>query len=193
MTDKKGHIFIISGPSGAGKTTLIRSLLREMSGLRQCITYTTRARRPGEREGIDHYFVDEPAFTRLIEAKRLAEWAEINGYHYGTPKAGIDAITAAGGNAVIDIDIKGAAAIKSLYPEAVSIFIKPPSASVLRERLGTRGETDRLDKRLQRVALEMEQAPRYDHVVVNDSLERAIGSVKAIITKTTASTRSPGT
>ena len=179
--DKKGLILIISGPSGAGKTTIIHRLIIEVPLLKQCITYTTRAKRPEERDGVDHFFVDEPAFTRLIEDNQLAEWAEINGYRYGTPKAGINAITETGNHAVIDIDIKGAASIKSLYPEAVSIFIKPPSLDTLKERLEARGEKDRLVLRLERVAREMKQAQRYDYIVINDTLDRVIASIEEII------------
>ncbi len=179
--ERKGLIIIISGPSGAGKTTIIHRLINEMPGLKQCITYTTRSKRPEEKDEVDHYFVDEPAFTQLIEDKKLAEWADINGYRYGTPKAGINAIIVTGNHAIIDIDIKGAASLKSLYPEAVSIFIKPPSIGILRQRLASRGEKDRLEERLKRVTIEMEQASAYDHVVVNDTIEKAVASVKQII------------
>ncbi len=181
--EQKGLIIIISGPSGVGKTTIIHRLVSEVTGLKQCITYTTRSKRPEEINGVDHYFVDESAFTQLIYDNRLAEWAEINGYRYGTPKAGINAIIETGNHAIVDIDIKGAAALKSLYPEAVSVFIKPPSIEILKQRLVSRGEEDRLEERLKRVKIEMEHASAYDHIVVNDIIEKAVASVQQIIEK----------
>ncbi|MGB9735789.1 MAG: guanylate kinase [bacterium] len=179
--EKKGKIIIISGPSGAGKTTIIHHIIHQIPYIEQCITYTTRAKRPEERNGVDHYFVDESTFSQLIRDGKLAEWAIINGYRYGTPKDGINTIVESGKHAIIDIDIKGANAIKSIYPAALSIFIKPPSINVLKERLEIRGERDRLEERLKRAEIEMEQAPLYDYVVVNDTLDNAVSMVARII------------
>lgn len=181
--DKKGLIIIISGPSGVGKTTITHKILAEIRGIRQCITYTTRDKRPDEKDGIDYYFVDEAAFTRLINNKELAEWAIINGYRYGTPKSEIDSITSSGNDAVLVIDIQGAASIKALYPSALSIFIKPPSLEALKERLETRGEKDRVDMRLNRVKTEIEQSGSYDYILVNDTLDKVVDSLKEIIEK----------
>lgn len=177
----KGLIIIISGPSGAGKTTIIHKIIEKLPDVEQCITYTTRGKRPEEKDGIDHYFVDESTFTKLIENDKLAEWAIINGYRYGTPKDGINAIIEAGKHAIVDIDIKGADSLKTLYPEAISIFIKPPSVEILKQRLELRGEKDRLSERLNRVQTEMERASEYDYIVVNDDIEKAVASVKKII------------
>ncbi len=178
---KKGLIIIISGPSGVGKTTVTDRLIAEMGGIGRCITYTTRARRPGEKDGVDYYFVDDAAFTRLIEGRALAEWAIVNGYKYGTPRSEIERVTSSGSDVVLVIDVQGAASIKALYPEALSIFIKPPSLDTLRQRLGIRGEKDRVDQRLERAKAELSQAPRYDHVLVNDTIDAAVGELKALI------------
>lgn len=180
---RKGLIIIISGPSGVGKTTVTHKILEQISGVRQCITCTTRSRRPDEQDGVDYHFVDDVTFTRLMDGGELAEWAVINGYNYGTPRAEIDRITSSGNDAVLVIDVKGAAAIKAQYPSALTIFIKPPSIEVLKERLETRGESDRVDQRLERVKTELEKAPGYDYVLVNDTLERVVASLKEIIGK----------
>lgn len=184
---KKSKLFIVSGPSGVGKTTIIRQLIKQVPGIQQCITYTTRAKRPEEKDGVDHFFVDETTFSRLIDQDKLAEWAIINGYRYGTPTEGINTIIDSGKHAIIDIDIKGANAIKALYPIAISIFIKPPSIEVLKQRLELRGEKDRLKERLKRVTMEMKQAHLYDYIVVNDTIDNAVAIIKKIIKDATAS------
>ncbi len=181
--DKKGLIIIISGPSGVGKTTITHKILDKISGVRQCITCTTRSRRPDEKDGVDYYFVDDTTFTGLINDNQLAEWAVINGYKYGTPKPEIEKIASSGNDAVLVIDVQGAKSIKSLYPSALSIFIKPPSIDVLKERLESRGEKDRVDMRLDRVKTELEQAQGYDYVLVNDTLDKVVASLKQIIEK----------
>ncbi len=183
MMDRKGMIIIISGPSGVGKTTITHEILKQISGVRQCVTCTTRSKRPDEKNGVDYHFIDDRTFAGMLEDRQLAEWALINGYRYGTPKAEIERITSSGNDAVLVIDVKGAASIKSLYPSALSIFIKPPSLDVLKERLETRGEKDRIDMRLERVRSEMEQASGYDFVLVNDTLDRVVASLKEIIEK----------
>ncbi len=183
---RKGLIIIVSGPSGVGKTTITQRLLGAMRGIRQCVTYTTRCRRPDEKDGVDYNFVDDAAFSALVRDDLLAEWAVINGYRYGTPKSGIEKITSSGDDVVLVIDVRGAASIKSLYSSAISIFIKPPSLNVLRERLAERGEQDRVDLRLGRAGTELSQAHAYDYVLVNDTVDEVIAALRDIIEKARA-------
>ncbi len=179
----KGLIIIISGPSGVGKTTISNKLLAELKGLRRCVTYTTRKRRPDERNGVDYHFVDENTFKNLVKDEKLAEWAEIHGYKYGTPKSRIDEIITSGNDIILVIDVKGAQSIKALYPSALSIFIKPPSIDTLKDRLKGRGEADRINIRLNRAEMEMNHMSGYEYVLVNDNLNNTISSLKRIINK----------
>jgi len=180
----RGRLFILSAPSGAGKSTLGRLLRQRLPELTYSVSTTTRPPRPGEREGRDYFFVDPERFRQGIAAGEWAEWAEVHGNYYGTSRVFIDGAMAAGRDVLLDIDVKGAAQILERYPEAVTIFIMPPSMEVLRQRLEGRGTEAEavIARRLADAREEMACRDRYRHVVVNDRLEEALEALLAILT-----------
>ncbi|MDX9760007.1 MAG: guanylate kinase [Bacteroidota bacterium] len=178
-------LFALSAPSGAGKTTIARNILRQFPALRFSISATTRTRRPREVEGKDYFFLTREDFESRIAAGGLVEWEEIYGNLYGTLRSEIDRVRAEAGHMLFDIDVKGALSIKRLYgDEAVTIFIQPPSLAALRQRLEHRGtdDADVIARRMQRAAWELDQARQFDHIVLNDDLARSIPAVADLIT-----------
>lgn len=178
-------LFVLSAPSGSGKTTIARSILEQFDQLSFSVSATTRKKRPKETDGKDYFFLARTEFDRRIDAGGLVEWEEIYGNLYGTLKSEVDRVLDANAHLLFDIDVKGALSVKNIYGDkAVLIFIKPPSLDVLRERLERRGtdSTDVIDRRMQRSAWELEQAEHFDHVVVNDDLSSSIPAVAALIT-----------
>lgn len=184
---RSGLLVVLSAPSGGGKTTVIRRLLQDQTlPLNYSISLTTRPRRSNEQEGVDYYFVDEPEFKRRISAGEVIEYEEVHGHLYGTPRQPIECALKDGRILLFDIDVKGALAIRAAYPEqSLLIFLQPPSLEELRRRLLDRGSEPIaiVNKRLQRVDMEMEMAGRFDDVIVNDQLERTIARVQEIVRK----------
>ena len=179
----KGCLFIVSAPSGAGKTTLCRELTEVVENLVYSISYTTREKRPGETNGVDYHFVSKEEFEKLIEKKGMAEWACVYGKYYGTPKPAVEAVLDGGQDLLVDVDVQGGAQLKELYPDAVRIFVLPPSLEELEKRLKTRGRDDP-DVLLQRLAAAKEEiraAPEYDYAVVNERIHEALGQMVSIV------------
>jgi guanylate kinase len=181
---RTGKLFVLAGPSGVGKGTIVRDLVsRDPEGLSLSVSVTTRAPRPGEVDGVDYFFVDDDAFDRMIRAGELLEWAEIVGHRSGTPRGFVEDRMAAGRDVVLEIDVVGASQVRERVPGSVLIFIDPPSMEELERRLRGRGtETEeRIRLRLETADWELEQREWFDHVIVNDDLERASSQVAAII------------
>jgi len=174
---------VVSGPSGAGKTSLVEMLLAGDPLIHRSVSTTTRATRAGEKEGVDYFFVDHPRFEKLKE-NELIEWAEVYGQLYGTRKAYVEEQLAAGFDVLLNIDIQGANKVKRVFPAAVMVFILPPSLADLEQRLRGRGglaATD-LKARLAAARTEMGACTGYDYLVVNDDIERASADLRAIVT-----------
>jgi guanylate kinase len=180
---RRGILFIVSAPSGAGKTTLIKKLLRIFPDIALSVSYTTRAPRPGERPGKDYHFVSEKKFTSLRSRSGFAEWARVHGALYGTPRAPLERAARRGRDVLLDIDVQGARKIKRLYPGAVSIFVMPPSWRVLEQRLARRGTDGRqtILTRLENARREIREIVRYDYIVFNSDLGSAVEGAKAIV------------
>ncbi len=173
----------MSAPSGAGKSTLCRAVRGRFSDLAYSISYTTRRPRPGERDGVDYYFIDAGRFEAGITENRWAEWARVHDHYYGTSARFIEDTLAAGRSILLDIDVQGAGQIIQRYPAAITIFILPPSMDVLQQRLIDR-DTDSpavIARRLENAQTEMQQKDRYQYVIVNDDLNQAIEALTAII------------
>jgi guanylate kinase len=179
----QGRLIVLSGPSGVGKDTVLHALFARDPRLRYSISYTTRSPRPGEVEGVAYTFVDEAQFRRLEEAGEFLETAVVHGNRYGTSRRRVEAMLARGDHVVLKIDVQGAAAVRERLPDALFIFLLPPSLDVLRQRLRDRGTDDdaALARRDADAAREMAEASRYDHLVVNDSVERAAREILDIV------------
>lgn len=174
---------MIAGPSGVGKGTVVRRVLERVPDLYLSVSVTTRARRPVERDGVDYVFVDDLEFDRMVAAGELVEWAEIFGHRSGTPAEPIRRTLEEGSDALLEIDVQGARQIRESVPDAVLVFLAPPSLEELERRLRARATEDeaRLRRRLATAEAEMSARSWFDHVVVNDEVERASSQVAAII------------
>lgn len=178
-----GNLLIVSAPSGAGKTTLVRALLQRDPQVVYSVSCTTRAPRAGERDGVDYLFVSDEEFRRRIVAGDFLEHAEVHGHRYGTLRSWIEAQLRADRDVVLDIDTQGAAQVRALMPEAVSVFILPPALAELESRLRARG-TDAdavIDRRLAAARAEIGHAGEYDYVIINKDLDAAIADLMVIV------------
>lgn len=183
LTEHAGAIFILSAPSGAGKTTLISGLLRVFPEIMLSVSYTTRAQRPGEVHGRDYCFVGEKKFAAMRANGSFAEWASVHGALYATPRRPLEQSIRRGRDVLLDIDVQGARKIKKQYPQAISIFLLPPSWQELEKRLARRG-TDRREsirRRLENARREIQALMRYDYFVVNREIREALEGLKSII------------
>ena len=175
----KGFVYILSAPSGTGKTTLGELLLKEIPYLERVITATTRKPREGEKHGRDYYFLQEEEFLKKLKEDYFLEWAKVYRYYYGTPKEEVERIISSGKDALLIIDVQGAFQVKQKLPNAVTIFLLPPSFEELERRLLKRGERE-IKLRLEWAKSEIPCAKYFDYVVVNDVLERAVEEIKSI-------------
>ena len=182
----RGRLFVISGPSGAGKGTVVRELLRRRSDLVLSVSATTRPARAGERDGVHYHFISRNRFLAERDSGGFLEWAEVYGNLYGTPRGPVEAARSAGRDVVCELDIQGAQLIKRMEPDAVLVFIEPPSLDELFMRLRKRATEDpaALNQRLRAAYEEVKQKGLYDHIVVNDDLESAVGRLLRILDDT---------
>ena len=178
-----GTLFIISAPSGAGKTSLLTKLVQEQTNIRTSVSHTTRAKRHGEQNGIDYHFTSIEAFQKMVNEAAFLEQAEVFGNYYGTEEAWVDAQLSQNMDIVLEIDWQGAQQVRRLKPEAVSIFILPPSKETLFERLKGRGQDDDevIRQRMAQAEAEMSHFLEYDYLVINDHFDEALKQLHAIV------------
>ena len=185
MNNCKGHLFILSAPSGAGKTTLARAVLNRFADMLYSVSYTTREPRNGEQDGLDYHFIQRDLFKKYIKEGKWAEWAEVHGNYYGTSAQFLDKSLAAGDDILLDIDVQGTIQLLERYPDSITIFIMPPSLDMLRRRLELRGTDSKavIAKRLINADKEMARQDLYRHIIINDQLSEAIEELISIIEK----------
>lgn len=173
---RPGLLLVIAGPSGVGKGAITRRLLERLDDAQLSVSATTRSPRPGERDGHDYHFLDEDDFLARIERGELLEWARYGGHWYGTPYADIDEALAAGRVVILEIEVQGAAQVRARRPDALTVFVSPPSTAELERRLRARGTEDdaAVRRRLRIAERELEHRPQFDVVLVNDELDRAV-------------------
>jgi guanylate kinase len=178
-----GNLFVVAAPSGAGKSSLVKSLLELDSHLMVSVSHTTRPPRGQEQDGREYHFVDDATFRRMAQADDFFEWAEVHGNLYGTSKAGVQALVGNGHDVVLEIDWQGALQIKKLFPNAVLIFILPPSYEELGVRLNRRGEDkpEVIAHRLENARHEVAQARHFDFVIINALFETAVFDLKTVV------------
>jgi guanylate kinase len=183
MKKKKGILFVVSGASGTGKSTLCRALLKTFPGLRFSVSHTTRSPRPGEREGRDYYFVSAAEFQKMIDRGAFVEWAGIYGDRYGTSKRMLRQAWLEGQDVILDIDVQGARQLRNQKIPGVFVFLLPPSLRELKRRLKKRKTEGRvaLGRRLKKAQAEISRASMYEYLVINDDLEKARQRLRAVI------------
>src|SRR6202795_4845109 len=182
--ERRGLMFVLSSPSGAGKTTLSRLLIERTPGLKMSVSVTTRPMRPGEGEGRDYLFVDQSKFEQMTTRNELLEWATVFDNRYGTPRAPVEAALSAGQDVLFDIDWQGTQQLRSRSPsDVVSVFILPPSAQALEQRLHTRAQDSDgvIRGRMKKAGDEMSHFDAYDYIIVNDNIGIAFEAVKSIL------------
>jgi guanylate kinase len=181
----RGYLFVVSAPSGAGKTTLCRALLEHFTDMTYSVSYTTRLPRKGEKDAVDYHFISLQKFKEGIIDRKWAEWAEVHGHYYGTSAEFLDQGLSAGKDILADLDVKGTIQILTRYPDCISIFIAPPSLDTLRHRLESRGLDSAavIKQRLHNAKNEMAQKGIYRHIIVNDQLKEAKKRLISLIQK----------
>lgn len=182
-----GILFIISAPSGSGKSTLVSELRKQVSGIEFAVSWTTRAPRGSEEDGREYHFTSREEFLRMVEEGQFLEYAEVFGNLYGTARASLEEARIAGHDLLLDIDVQGAAQVRSKLPEAVGIFVMPPNPHVLRTRLRNRSRAEGVEneeevyRRLREASKEIENYRKYGYILVNDILDRAVAQLEAIV------------
>ncbi|WOI46155.1 MULTISPECIES: guanylate kinase [unclassified Acidovorax] len=181
--DYPGNLFVVAAPSGAGKSSLVKALLELDSHVQPSVSHTTRAPRGQEKHGREYFFTSEQEFDAMVASDGFVEWAHVHGRRYGTSRKAIEERIAQGADVVLEIDFQGAIQVKQAFANAVLIFILPPSWEELRSRLERRGEDapDVIEVRLKNAAQEMEQAYKFDFVIINELFERALFDLKTIV------------
>ena len=178
-----GQLFIVSAPSGAGKTTLVRLLLEKDAAISLSISTTTRAPRPGEQDGREYHFVSVPQFVERRDRGEFLEWAEVHGNYYGTSQRWIEEQLQTGRDVLVEIDWQGAQQVREVFPEAIGVFILPPSMDILKQRLAGRG-TDSAEVIARRIAAaqaEMRHVDEFDYVIINDDLQKALAELVSVV------------
>ncbi len=187
MKKKDGNIIVISAPSGTGKTTIIRSILKILPDVVYSISATTREKRPSEHDGVDYFFIDEETFQQKINDHEFVEWEKVYDYFYGTPKSFVENVISEGKSILLEVDVKGALSIKKVYPDAIMIYLLPPSLEELEKRLRERKTESEKDfqKRIERAKMELSLKENFDYFIVNNNLNTAILELKELIEKIT--------
>ncbi len=178
----KGLLYVVSAPSGAGKTSLVAALLQKLAQVEVSVSHTTRPMRPGEQDGVNYHFVDQPAFQALINQGAFFEHAQVFGNFYGTSRLAINQRLEAGMDVILEIDWQGAQQVRQQQPDAIGIFILPPSLQALRERLNARGQDSEavIEGRMQQAMSEMSHWQEYDYLIINDDFSQALSELNAI-------------
>jgi guanylate kinase len=179
----RGQLFIVSAPSGTGKTTLVERLAQRLSGLRMSRSYTSRPARVGEQDGVDYNFITRERFDAMVREGQFLEWADVFGNYYGTSAADTEALLSRGEDVVLVIDVQGARQVRSRGIETIGIFVLPPSAAVLEQRLRGRSKDseEQIQRRLQVACAEVDEYARYEYVVINDEIDAAVGRLESIV------------
>jgi len=182
-TEGRGILFVVSSPSGGGKGTLIQRVLKKVPNLSYSVSFTTRAPRSGEVDGLEYFFVTPDKFDQMVAANEFLEWAYVHGKQYGTARQQVVAEVSAGRDIILEVDVQGAASVRELIPDSVSIFILPPSFAVLKRRLQARGtdSPEELDLRLRNAPVELKNYSAFEYLILNDDADRAAEQLTAIV------------